>query len=287
MSKWNDSRELKSAIEAVCREAIQKETKECFRVYRATVVKGPYTDPTLGDVCQVVLVGDESVLTLPFSKSTSSMRAGDSVLVATISDTFRNAIVWEERFFQNEYVTQKHYGARWNKTLAQMERVFDAETITTDTANFGYFGSVNANYNNPFDNIYPWSEIRLCNIDLDLYLNLQPGESVTNCVKAWEGDADFSYTDEMGVWRYRPEFYGSSWDEGDYRYFDVCRSYSYGYVHYPEAIVGRWFGRNVQKTINGSSKNCLIPSVGMPAKRIALSTLHTYAKNYEIGRAHV
>ena len=174
----------------------------------------------------------------------------------------------------------RHYGARWNKTEAQMTRMYDAASFTTDTSNFVHFGSVNENYSNPFDNIYPWSGIRLCNIDLNLYANLAAGDSITKCVKAWEGDVDFSYEDENGVWRYRPEFYGKSWEDSTYRYFDVSEMAIGSYVHYPEAIVGRWHGRAVTLTVGEAEKTCLVPSVGMPARRIAMSTLHTYAKNY-------
>lgn len=173
-----------------------------------------------------------------------------------------------------------HYGARWNKTQAQMTRLYGAASFPTDTKNFGHFGSVNANYSNPFDNIYPWSGIRLCNIDLNLYANLAAGDSITKCVKAWEGDVDFSYEDENGVWRYRPEFYGKSWEDDTYRYFDVSEKAIGSYVHYPEAIVGRWHGRAVTLNVGEAEKTCLVPSVGMPAKSIAMSTLHTYAKNY-------
>jgi len=174
----------------------------------------------------------------------------------------------------------RHYGARRNKTQAQMVRLYDAAAFPTTTTNFGHFGSVNANYSNPFDSIYPWSGIRLCNIDLNLYANLAAGDSITKCVKAWEGDVDFSYEDENGVWRYRPEFYGKSWEDSTYRYFDVSEMAIGSYVHYPEAIVGRWHGRAVTLTVGEAEKTCLVPSVGMPAKRIAMSTLHTYAKNY-------
>lgn len=174
----------------------------------------------------------------------------------------------------------QHFGARWNKTQAQMTRMYDAASFPTDTTNFGHFGSVNTNYSNPFDSIYPWSGIRLCNIDLNLYANLSVGDSITKCVKAWEGDVDFSYEDENGVWRYRPEFYGKSWEDETYRYFDVCEMAIGSYTHYPEAIVGRWHGRAVTLTVGETEKTCLVPSVGMPAKRIAMSTLHTYAKNY-------
>ena len=174
----------------------------------------------------------------------------------------------------------RHYGARWNKTQAQMVRMYDAAAFPTAITNFAHRGSVNANYSNPFDNIYPWSGIRLCNIDLNLYANLAAGDSITKCVKAWEGDVDFSYEDENGVWRYRPEFYGKSWEDETYRYFDVTEMATGSYVHYPEAIVGRWHGRAITLTVGEEEKTCLVPSVGMPAKRIAMSTLHTYAKNY-------
>lgn len=176
----------------------------------------------------------------------------------------------------------KHYTARWDKVNAAMVRLNDAASFPTDITNFVYRGSVNANYSNPFDNIYPWAGIKLCNISIDLYRNLAAGDSITKCVTAWEGDANFSYNDANGVWRYRPEFWGKSWDDGAYRYFDVADKdvYDSTYVYYPEAIVGRWHGRTQTLSIGGEEKTCLIPSVGMPCKRIAMSTMHTYAKNY-------
>ena len=176
----------------------------------------------------------------------------------------------------------KHYTARWDKVNSAMVRLNDAASFPTDITNFAYRGSVNPSYSNPFDNIYPWSGIKLCNISIDLYRNLVAGDSITKCVTAWEGDANFSYNDVNGVWRYRPEFWGKSWEDDTYRYFDVADQNVHGsnYVHYPEAIVGRWHGRNETLTIGGAEKTCLVPSVGMPANRIAMSTLHTYAKNY-------
>ena len=188
-----------------------------------------------------------------------------------------------------EYTTSainraRHYGARWNKTQAQMVRLYDAASFPTDITNFAHRGSVNPNYNNPFDKIYPWSGRKLCNIDIDAYRALTEGQSITLAVKAWEGDTDFSYTDVNGVWVYTPEFWGKSWDETvgstEYRYFDVTDKPCGGYVHYQERIEGRWHGRTQTVNIGGTDKTCLIPSVGMPAKNIAMSTLHTYAKNW-------
>lgn len=176
----------------------------------------------------------------------------------------------------------KHYTARWDKVDAAMVRLNDAASFPTDITNFVHRGSVNPSYSNPFDNIYPWSGIKLCNISIDLYRNLAAGDSITKCVTAWEGDTNFSYNDANGVWRYRPEFWGKSWEDNTYRYFDVTDQNVPGsnYVHYPEAIVGRWHGRAVTLTVGEAEKTCLVPSIGMPAKRIAVSTLHTYAKNY-------
>lgn len=174
----------------------------------------------------------------------------------------------------------KHYTARWDKVNAAMVRLNDAASFPTDTSNFGNFGSVNPDYDNPFDSIYPWSGIRLCNIDLDAYMALQPGDSITKCVKAWDGDPDFDWSDDNGVWRYRPEFWGNSWDDGTYRYFDVTDKPVGGYVHYPEEIAGCWHGRALTRTVNGEPTTCLLPHSGIPAARIPLSTLHTYVKNY-------
>lgn len=177
-----------------------------------------------------------------------------------------------------ETKTGHKYSVKWNGELAQLERFDDAAGITTDTANFGYFGARNPDYNNPFDDIYPWSEIKLCNIDLDAYTKLSPGESVTKCVTAWEGDPDFSYTDTNGVWRYRPEFWGC-WSPGNY--YTVSDQPGARLIHYPEAITGRWSGSTVTKTINGEPTTCLLPLANsIPQTNTALSTLHTYAKNY-------
>ena len=176
----------------------------------------------------------------------------------------------------------KHYTARWDKVHSAMVRLNDAASFPTDITNFAHRGSVNTNYSNPFDNIYPWSGIKLCNISIDLYRNLAAGDSITQCVTAWEGDENFSYNDANGVWRYRPEFWGKSWEDDTYRYFDVTDQNVPGsnYVHYPEAIVGRWHGRAATLTVGGTNKACLVPSVGMPANHIVMRNLHTYAKNY-------
>ena len=175
---------------------------------------------------------------LPYSGSTPTEMAGkaDKVSGATAEhlaalDTNGNLKDSGESVVSlKEYVAKaitdlpniRHYGARWNKTQAQMTRLYDAASFPTAITNFAHRGSVNANYSNPFDSIYPWAGIKLCNISIDLYRNLAAGDSITKCVTAWEGDVDFSYNDANGVWRYRPEFWGKSWEDDTYRYRLVC-----------------------------------------------------------------
>ena len=174
-----------------------------------------------------------------------------------------------------------HYGARWDKTTHSMVRTGDAADITTVLTNFAHRGSVNQNYDNPFDTIYPWSGRKLCNIDLATYMSLTTGHSVTECVIAWEGDPDFSYTHANGVWVYTPEFWGTSYDQSGYRYFDIADRPLGGYVHYPERIKGRWHGKTVTLTLGGEEKSVFLPVPGMPDKNISQATLHTRAKTYK------
>ena len=278
---FESSLRLKKSIEKVAKEVIERDTRSCLRVYKAVVITPPYVDENLGNVCQVKMIGDDTVLTLPYATCANNIVAGDRVWVQTTYNSFKNAIVWIKTDMRTEpSEPPKHYGARWDKVQAQMTRLYDAEAFPTDTSNFGHFGSVNPNYSNPFDDIYPWSEIKLCNIDINLYMNLTEGKSVTECVTAWEGDPDFSYEDQYGVWRYRPSFYGKSWEDETYRYFDVCGSEMDGYVYYDEAIVGRWHGKNTELIINSSPATCFLPVLGIPTSRYTITEVIPNLNSY-------
>ena len=174
-----------------------------------------------------------------------------------------------------------HYSVEWDGIENTCKRLNDAAGISTTTTHFGHFGSVDSDYDNPFDSIYPWSERKLCNIDIDEYMALGAGDKITDCVKAWEGDDDFSYTDDNGVWVYTPAFYGRTFINGDKRYFDVTTEATAGNIFYPEMITGRWHGVETNLTIGGSSKACLLPKPGISASGKAMSTYHTEAKNYK------
>ena len=174
----------------------------------------------------------------------------------------------------------KHYTMQWDMVNAQGVRLNDAASITTDTTHFGYFGSVDASYDNPFDSIYPWSGRKLCNIDLETYRGLTEGDDITDCVVAWEDDVNFDYDHQYGVWVYTPAFFGRTYTLGNYRYFDITDENLQDNIAYPPSLVGRWLGVDVTLTLDGASKHVNLPKTGMPMANIAGSTMHTYAKNY-------
>lgn len=172
------------------------------------------------------------------------------------------------------------YTAVWDKVNAQCTRAGSAAGITTTITNFCHRGTVNASRSNPFDSIYPWSGIGVCNISIDLYRAIASGGDIRDCIVSWLGDPDFDFDHVNGVWVYTPEFWYTVQDIGAYRYFTVSPFEQPGYIHSPKRIEGRWFGGVYTLTIDGVSKSCLFPKPGMPGKNVAMSTLHTYAKNY-------
>ena len=178
--------------------------------------------------------------------------------------------------------TNKIYTAKWNTVTAQMERADDSENISIDTTNFKHMGSVNTLYYNPFDNIYPWSERQLCNIDIDKYMALVAAGTgnIESCVTKWEHGTGIDFADVNGVWVYTPEFWHISYDSGSNRYFSVSPTQRNGWVHSPARIAGRWLGIDETRTINSVSVHTLLPKVGNPAVDITLGNLHQYAKNY-------
>ena len=91
----NESAELRRMIEAVVREVVAAETRSCFKVYKATVIT-----PPSGTACSVRLVGEDTVLSLPYSSAVSDVVAGDAVLVAVVYGSMRNAVVWQKTNFK-------------------------------------------------------------------------------------------------------------------------------------------------------------------------------------------
>lgn len=90
----NYSEQIRKSIEEVVRETIKKETKDCFRIYKAKVISAPN-----GNTCTVQLVGDSTQLTIPYSSACTNVTANQFVWVAAPYG-FRNAIVWQKIDFK-------------------------------------------------------------------------------------------------------------------------------------------------------------------------------------------
>ena len=95
MSLLSDAKEVRSAIAAIVRDEIERQTGDCFRVRKAVVKSSPN-----GSTCSVQLIGDDTTLALPYSSKVSSVSVGSVVWVAVLGPSMRNAIVWETANFR-------------------------------------------------------------------------------------------------------------------------------------------------------------------------------------------
>lgn len=207
-------------------------------------------------------------------------RIGDLVTGFEGTGFFTSTDLLVDKLKAGSQTSGKHYTMVWDMVNAQGTRLNDAASITTDTTNFGHFGSVNPDYDNPFDSIYPWSGRKLCNIDVPTYMALTASDTIEDCVVAWEDDVNFDYNHQYGVWVYTPAFFGRTYALGNFRYYDVTDENLQNNIAYPASISGRWHGRDITLTINGTSTHCNIPSTGMPMANVTLANQHAYAKNY-------
>ena len=91
-SIMSESERLEKAIRAVLRKIIAEETNDCLRVIKATVSTAPNANTGL---CGVKFIGDDTELLVPYTTVTANVAVGDAVLVATIYDSMRNAVVWQ------------------------------------------------------------------------------------------------------------------------------------------------------------------------------------------------
>lgn len=88
---FSESAEIYSLLESIVSKIIAEKTKSCFRVYKASVVS-----PPSGNTVGVSLVGENTVLNLPFSSAVSDITVGNLVWVGVIFGNFRNAFVWQK-----------------------------------------------------------------------------------------------------------------------------------------------------------------------------------------------
>ena len=164
----------------------------------------------------------------------------------------------------------KQYIIRWDKVNSQCTRMGDAASITTTITNFCHRGAVNASYDNPFDNLYPWKYRKLCKVNRAAYALLAPGSPITDAVTMWEGEPGFALDgtgDFDGV--YTPEFWGRVWQDATYVYAGVADGPIPGWIHYEATVGGRYFG-----SMDGASKITSIAG-SLPLRNTRMDTMHT------------
>ena len=140
-------------------------------------------------------------------------------------------------FLPNRYV------ARWDKIQNTCTRMYDAANITTDITHFAYRGSVDPAYNNPFDNIYPWSHRKVCKVDKEKYQELyKSGGDIMKSITLWEGDPGFHIgPDAPGMdMVYSPEYWYRQWSDGTYVYWGIADKAIDGWKHSPERLLARY-----------------------------------------------
>ena len=163
------------------------------------------------------------------------------------------------------------YGVLWDKTSSSMQRLYDSASITTDTTNFVYKGTINQSYDNPFDKIYPWSECKQCNVDLTAYRALSTGDDIRDAVTAWYGDPDFATDGSNGfVGRYTPEFWYYGYESEEGKFVLVADKEIPGFIHHLPSI--RSHGFAVDDGNGGVTSND-----GQPMTNVAVSSIHTKA----------
>ena len=97
MALLEEAKEIRAALAEVIRQEVEALTQDCFRVKKAIVQTAP--NSTTGK-CSVQLIGDDTILSIPYSSDVASVSAGAVVWVAYWGGSMRNAIVWQTADFQ-------------------------------------------------------------------------------------------------------------------------------------------------------------------------------------------
>lgn len=98
MGEFSETVKLSQALRKIVRQEIDEQTKSCFRLYKAQVISAPN-----GSTCTVQLVGDDNLMELPYATAVDGVSVGDLVWVATIFNSFSNAIVFNSVNFKTAY----------------------------------------------------------------------------------------------------------------------------------------------------------------------------------------
>lgn len=151
----SDSAKIRQSIRKIVKQVLEEETKPCFRIYKAQIKGLPN-----GKTCEVQIVGDENTINLPYSSSISGIALNDMVWVATIYNSFSNAIVWQPidfistsgggggDFDPTKYYTKTETDGLLNEkqndlTQTQLNAVNSGITATKVSTYDGYANAIN------------------------------------------------------------------------------------------------------------------------------------------------
>lgn len=97
MALLDDAKAVRGALAEVIRQEVEALTADCFRLKKAVVTVAPNSTTKK---CSVKFVGDDTVLSIPYSSEVSSVSVGAVVWVAYWGGSMRNAIVWQTADFK-------------------------------------------------------------------------------------------------------------------------------------------------------------------------------------------
>ena len=169
----------------------------------------------------------------------------------------------------------KKYVVRWDKATAQCTRMGDAAGITTDITHFAHRGSVDPDYANPFDELYPWSHRKLCKVDRATYKAIfEAGGNIMDAVTMWEDEPGFALGSAVPGMDmvYTPTFWRTCWEDDSYVYAAVADGEVPGWEKRPATIGARYHA-------SADADGNLTSQAGDIAKRfVSFGTLHSNAK---------
>lgn len=91
-----ESAKLKKNLEQLIEKVVESQTRSSFRLYKAIVVVPPNLKT---GKCAIRLVGENTILNLPFTTAVNNCLKNDIVWVGVPYNSFRNAIVFTNKDF--------------------------------------------------------------------------------------------------------------------------------------------------------------------------------------------
>ena len=86
----SEAKKIRKSIETICRQVIEKETSDCVRIKKCTLV-----DKTSQGKFTVRLAGEGDTIDVPFSSTVQNAQIDDTLWLLIISNNLSNAIAWE------------------------------------------------------------------------------------------------------------------------------------------------------------------------------------------------